>query len=542
MIGQTSRQLLIGLCVSLFVIAGIVFTNANIGRLDSPPPALAVPVIIAAYWGSTRGGLVCALLLFAYSMFTWMLPGDAFRFSTETQVRLTVLAVALPFAAILVGYLKNKSDNNFAALQVSEGKYRALHEELQTTANALDRILDQSMDVVCTVNAAGQFTMVSAASKRVWGYLPSELVGRKYMELVHPEDYERTTLVASKIISGLHTVDFINRYIRKDGSVLHVSWSSRWSSEDQLMYAIARDYTEQKKVDDERARYVAIIEATSDLVGMSWSDGRVSYINRAGREMLGIGLEEDISSIELDDIYTDWAADVLTGNAVTTSLDHGVWIGESALQPRTGEAIPVSQIVLAHRRPEGQVEFMSTIAKDITTIKALEAKLRLEASTDELSGLFNRRHFMERLRASMHSARRRGFQLSFAICDLDGFKQINDQYGHQVGDKVLKAVAAILLEEIRGEDVVGRYGGDEFCMMFSHVSAAEAISCLERIRQQVSQLTFTVGEALFSLTMTFGIADYDHSDETEERLIETADQALYVAKTAGKNRIEIALS
>jgi len=457
-----------------------------------------------------------------------MLPGDGIHFANEALVGLIALLIGLPFAAVLVGYLKNKSDSSFEALQAA--------------SKSFDRIMDQSLDVICAVNAAGEFTMVSAACERVWGYKPSELVGRKYMDMVHPDDHERTIQIASQIISGVHTVDFINRYIRKDGSILHIMWSSRWCEADQMMYGVARDYTERKQVDEERARYVAIIEATSDLVGMSWTDGRISYINKAGREMLGIGADEDVSSLQLDDIYTDWAADILTGNAETTSLDHGVWVGESALQPRAGNPIYVSQIVLAHRKPEGEVEFMSTIAKDISTIKALEARLREEASMDDLSGLFNRRHFLERFRAAVHAARRRGHSLSFALCDLDNFKQINDGYGHAAGDQVVKAVSTILIEEIRGEDLVGRYGGDEFCMMFPHASAAQAVVCLERIRQRVSELQFKIGDAQFSITVTCGVADFTEAHLNEEMLIESADQALYVAKTAGRNRIEIAIA
>jgi diguanylate cyclase (GGDEF)-like protein len=208
------------------------------------------------------------------------------------------------------------------------------------------------------------------------------------------------------------------------------------------------------------------------------------------------------------------------------------------LHPRGGEGIPVSQIVLAHRSAGGGVEFMSTIARDMSTIKALEAKLREEAATDELTGLFNRRHFMERFDAALHSARRRSHPLSFALCDLDGFKQINDRYGHLFGDNVLKEVGQVLADEVRGEDLVGRYGGDEFCMMFPHVSAEQATACLERIRSRVSRLRFATADGPAVLTVTFGIVDLAPTHLNAQDLIEAADKALYRAKAAGRNRIE----
>lgn len=529
---RNSLPLTQGALVALWAIAAIEIAARFIGRPESPPAILTIAVILAAYWGAVRGGLTCALLLLAYSATAWTYPGSAWNSPEEIMGRLGVLA--LPIAAVLVGYLKTKSVQRFDELQASETRMRALHDELSAASRSRDRILDRSLDVICTIDKFGQFVMVSAACERIWGYPPSELIGRKYMELVHPKDHARTTLEAARIMAGLPTVDFINRYIRKDGTVLHVMWSARWCEEDQLMYAVARDYTEQKQVDEERARHVAIIEATSDLVGMYWSDGRLSYINRAGRLMLGIGEHEDVTKIRVDDIYTEWAAKLLNDVAATTALARGVWTGETALQPRQGEPIQVSQIVLAHRRPEGAVEFMSTIARDITTIKKLEARLREEATTDSLTGLFNRRHFMERLSALLHAAQRRHQPLSFALCDLDDFKQINDKHGHLVGDQVLQAVAAILHDEIRGEDIVGRYGGDEFYVAFPQATSTQASVCLERIRHRVSQLRFLEGDQQFTVSMSSGIADLAPTHLNEGQLIEAADQSLYRAKAHRK--------
>lgn len=536
-----TRAISKGVGVALLVVAAIELAAHIGGRLESPPPILALPVVVAAYLGSTRAGLACAAALFAYAALRWAGPGAGLHYSSNMQMRLIMLGLGLPMTAFLVGFLKDRSDTRFEELERSEGRLRELHRELGDVLAKRDRILDQSMDVICTVNAAGQFTMVSAASQRVWGYTPEELVGRPYMDFVHPEDHERTTLVATRIIAGLHTLDFINRYMRKDGSVLHVMWSSRWCEADQLMYAVARDYTEQKAIDEERDRYVAIIEATPDLVSMSWTDGRVTYLNRAGRALLGIGAEEDASALRVSDLYADWAVELLSGHAANVAMDHGVWSGETELHPRQGRPLPVSQIVLAHRKPGGQVEFMSTIARDISTIKALEARLREEAATDDLTGLFNRKHFMERFSATLHSARRRGHLLSFALCDLDSFKQINDVHGHLLGDQVLRAVGEILLSEIRGEDLVGRYGGDEFCMMFPHVAAADAAVCLVRIRKRIAQLAFTTTAGEVGVTMTFGIVDLGGGSTSEEAMIESADQALYRAKAAGRDRIEIGI-
>lgn len=537
---QPQGPYLIGASTAVAVILGLELVALVFPRLDSPPPILAVPVVIAAYLGAMRGGLVCAALLVGYAFVVWKLLGHGDADAGETAVRLVALCAGLPLAAVLVGYLREKSDRRYLALQASEVRLREAHAKLEAALISRERILDQSMDVICTVNAAGEFVMVSAACERVWGYRPEELVGRKYLELVHPDDHARTVAIAERILSGEHTLNFINRYLCKDGSIRHTMWSSRWCDQDQLTYAVARDYTEQKQVDEERARFVAIIEATTDLVGMSWSDGRLSYINRAGREMLGLGPDEPLGELRIDQVFSDWAASLLTGQAADIAQDHGVWTGESSLQPRRGSPIPVSQTVLAHRIGDGRVEFMSTIARNITTIKALEARLREEAATDPLSGLLNRRHFMERFRTAVQSARRRGHPLSFAFCDLDNFKGINDRYGHAAGDQAIKAVAAILQQGVRCDDLVARYGGDEFCMMFAHSTAQQAAEAIERIRQAIVAHTIECGDDRFSITITVGVAELAPGEGDVESLMEAADRAMYFAKLAGRNQVQVA--
>ncbi len=534
---RSSIPLLEGTAIALLTAGTVELCALAFGRFDSPPPILALAVVIAAYRGATRSGLACAILLLAYAFVAWRLPGGGWTYANEMPFRLGLLALGLPLVAVLVGFLKTRSDAQFEEVVRSENGMRDLHAELTKALASRQRILDQSMDMICTANAAGQFTMVSAACERILGYTPEQMVGRLFMDLVHPDDHERTTQVAVEIMLGVHTQDFVNRYIRSDGSCVHVMWSSTWVAEDQLMYAVARDYSEQHAVNDERSRYVAIIEATTDLVAMSWSDGRISYVNRAGRELLGIGLVEDVSQLEVSDLSADWAAKLLVGHAANDAMDEGVSTSETQLHPRSGESIPVSQIVLSHRDANGRLQFMSTIARDISAIKALETRLREEACTDELTGLFNRRHFMERFGAALHAAKRRGHLLSLAMCDLDGFKLINDSYGHTVGDKVLQAVGKILGEEVRGEDVAGRYGGDEFCLMFPHVSAQQAMACLERIRNRVSQLRFPTQSGSVAITMSFGIVDLSDTDSSVAWMIEGADKALYRAKSAGRNRV-----
>jgi diguanylate cyclase (GGDEF)-like protein len=147
---------------------------------------------------------------------------------------------------------------------------------------------------------------------------------------------------------------------------------------------------------------------------------------------------------------------------------------------------------------------------------------------------------MERFRTAVQSARRRGHSLSFAFCDLDNFKGINDRYGHAAGDQAIKAVAAALQQGVRCDDLVARYGGDEFCMMFAHSTAQQAAEAIERIRQTVAALQIESGDERFSITITVGVAALAPGEDGVETLMEAADRAMYFAKLAGRNQVQVA--
>ncbi|UXI69845.1 PAS domain S-box protein [Tahibacter amnicola] len=150
--------------------------------------------------------------------------------------------------------------------------------EREALAHFRSRILQHSLDVICTADKDGRFTMVSAACETMWGYAPEELQGRQYLEFVHPDDREATAAVAGNIVGGQPIFDFENRYIGKDGRVVPVMWSAQWSDEDQLLYAVARDMTERKRAEEERARTRQFIDTLKGLLSVC------AWCNRIRRE------------------------------------------------------------------------------------------------------------------------------------------------------------------------------------------------------------------------------------------------------------------
>jgi diguanylate cyclase (GGDEF)-like protein/PAS domain S-box-containing protein len=179
------------------------------------------------------------------------------------------------------------------------------------------------------------------------------------------------------------------------------------------------------------------------------------------------------------------------------------------------------------------------VARDITERKRLEEKLTLLATSDPLTGLLNRRHFMESLGMAYRNAKRYGHPLSVCLCDLDYFKFINDTYGHQAGDKVLAVFGEIIRYELRSTDIAGRYGGDEFILAFPHTNAIDARECLERVRLHLQRIVFKEENSKFQATCTAGIAELHHELNAAESLVRSADKALYEGKALGRNQVVI---
>ena len=168
--------------------------------------------------------------------------------------------------------------------------------------------------------------------------------------------------------------------------------------------------------------------------------------------------------------------------------------------------------------------------------KALEEVQRL-AITDSLTGLYNRRHFLELAEHELQRARRYRRFLSAIMLDIDHFKQVNDTYGHAAGDHVLKEVADCCRQVMRKEDVLGRYGGEEFVIMLPESNLSATCQVAERLRQSIAQKTIDTEVGPVMVTVSLGVITLGDECSTLETLLAGADQDLYLAKRSGRNRV-----
>ncbi len=207
---------------------------------------------------------------------------------------------------------------------------------------------------------------------------------------------------------------------------------------------------------------------------------------------------------------------------------------------------PLRPKVLSARLSAGfrVVRLQDEIERDREEIRRFAAELavsnrRLQeaALTDPLTGFPNRRYVMERLEQEWAASLRSKRPLACMVVDLDAFKPINDRYGHDIGDIVLKQAAQALKRGLRTPDVVARLGGDEFLVICPDTTLTAALACAERVRHSVESMVIPTGDLRLDSTVSIGVAVRDEGMETSDALVKCADQGLYLAKEKGRNRV-----
>lgn len=180
-----------------------------------------------------------------------------------------------------------------------------------------------------------------------------------------------------------------------------------------------------------------------------------------------------------------------------------------------------------------------SLQAQLAEIKVLQEQLREQANRDPLTGLYNRRYLQATIGRELARCRREQAPLCVLLVDIDHFKRVNDRFGHAAGDEVIRLAARLLAAEARSDDVVCRYGGEEFLLLMPKLPLATAVARAERWRAAFAAASVTAGAAQISATLSIGIAMFPEHGDDGETLINHADRALYAAKSAGRNRVAV---
>jgi diguanylate cyclase len=180
---------------------------------------------------------------------------------------------------------------------------------------------------------------------------------------------------------------------------------------------------------------------------------------------------------------------------------------------------------------------MSEIKQEADEIKRKSEEIEYESTRDGLTGLYNRRAYDQRINEVIADVNRYDATTALMICDIDFFKKINDTYGHKVGDLALKKLATLLKEQLRVNDIISRYGGEEFAIILPHTNLEGAQKAGESIRSYIDKATFSYKGQKIPLTISVGVSQFKKGDDNNS-VFERADRALYLAKHSGRNTVK----
>lgn len=424
--------------------------------------------------------------------------------------------------------------------------------EIERLSRHNERLLMAAAEGIYGVDAQGRATFANPAVTRLLGYAREEVLGQPAHRLFHPTRPDGAPYPAERCPMALtlqdgqdrHSIDDWFRH--KDGHFVPVSLSvAAVQEEDGQPGAVVvfQDMTERYRAEEAlraaRTRLATIIEQFHGGVLVEDETRHIVLLNQSFLDLFGMPVTPEVllgqdctdSATQAAPLFIDPEAFVMRIDELIACRAPAIGEELALVDGRTFERdyLPI----LAGHRFIGHL----WLYRDITERKQRELELRRLATTDPLTGLANRRYFLERADQELHRIQRYGQEAVLVMIDLDHFKRINDHYGHVVGDEALRRFALCTRQMLRRSDLAGRLGGEEFALLLPGTGLAGALEISERLRCAVADIVVPVGTEGVSFTISLGVTAMHQDDEKIEAALARADDALYKAKQEGRNRV-----
>lgn len=352
-----------------------------------------------------------------------------------------------------------------------------------------------------------------------------------FLNAIHPEDVEMVQKAFSDSVANKTQYAITHRLLMSDGRVKYVTERGKTTYNEDgiplLSQGTVQDVTELRQVEKKLNDYLALIDE-SVITSSTDLKGNITYASNAFCRISKYEKSELVGNNHRIIRHHDMPAE--TYKELWNTLTHNqTWQGEIKNKAKDGTIYWVYAVISPDFDDNGSKRGYTAIRQDITDKKRAEEL----AITDRLTGLYNRLKLDEALEYEISKSKRYGTALSLIILDIDHFKSVNDIYGHQIGDMVLKEVANTLLSCKRESDTIGRWGGEEFLIVLPNTNLAGAMITADKIRTAIENYSFSV---VGNKTASFGVSEF-LVEENEDSFIERADQALYRAKSGGRNQV-----
>lgn len=434
-----------------------------------------------------------------------------------------------------------------AALQAGEERFRMAFEN----AN----------DGVCIVALDGGILQVNQRMCDIFGYPKEQLEAMTVNEIAHPDDRQVSPEFMERGIAGeIKSSVFEKRYIHKSGRIIwgRVSSSIIRNDQGEPLHFIShvQDISQRKEMEDalrkSEDRYRLLAENAADAIWTMDENQNFTFVSPSFERLfgytledLGPGLPECLLPEQSRKLIMQHVAKRLR-SLEEEEPDRSVYLIELEQYARDNTHLWIEATTTPIFDDNDQYRGVVGVSRDITArkraedaIKASEEKMRIMATTDDMTKLYNRRRFIELVQGEMDRSRRYASPFSLIMLDADKFKAVNDTYGHDVGDKVLQAIASTAKDTLRNVDILGRLGGEEFAAGLPETGLNEAMLAAERLRAAMENVAVAFGDGgRVSFTVSLGVAELDGACKDVDALLKQADLALYAAKKKGRNRAE----
>jgi diguanylate cyclase (GGDEF)-like protein/PAS domain S-box-containing protein len=373
------------------------------------------------------------------------------------------------------------------------------------------------------------------------GYAQSELQNADWFAIFPPEaERNEARERFLKAIAGGRGTANTSEIIARDGRRILVEWHDKplRDADGTIigLLALGQDVTERERLAESQRLLSAAVEQSIASIVITDTHADIQFVNAGFTRSTGYTLAEVLGRNPR--ILKSGHTPRKTFEDMWAALNQGLpWEGELINRKKNGdeywELARISPVVDA----VGRTTHYLAVKEDITQRKAMEAELQRLATTDPLTGVANRRRFLQEMDMELARHKRFSKPAAFLLLDLDHFKQVNDTHGHAAGDLALRHLADLARMRLRRLDLFGRLGGEEFGILLPGTDEAGAMAFAEHFRHQLAHTPVQSGQGPITLTASIGLTTFDPDDVAPDGILARADAALYSAKEGGRNRV-----
>ncbi|MCW8907053.1 MAG: diguanylate cyclase [Sedimenticola sp.] len=415
----------------------------------------------------------------------------------------------------------------------------------QDELRRLSSMIGITRNMMSFVDKDYRYRAVSQGYVDTFGMPREEMIGKR-VEEVHGADVFQGIL--KPVLDRSFDGDSINtrHWIyppEKPGKYLDV-WQTPYTETDGTVTGVVvsgHDITRQKQVEETLQKLSLAVTHSPVLTVITDPEGVIEYVSPIVEKITGYRQSEVIG--HTPSLFKSGRTDEKVYQELWGAIKNKqAWSGELENRRKNGEYYWESISIAPVLDENGKLTAFVGISMDISQRKLMEQQLQELACSDPLTGIFNRRHFLQELDQQLDHSRRYGMPLSLMIIDIDNFKQLNDSGGHALGDEAILQFVTVCDKTIRTVDIFGRMGGDEFAIAMPETAVEEAAVLAERLRSLVMALKISHDGSDARMTVSIGLSSFiarEDRDSTIERFLKRADKALYKAKRQGRNRIAI---